>query len=371
MISTRRLRACFSSIVFGYRGLRLTFPLVSLRPWLFHVTRAVPAERQELTATSPQCGGSCDNERSRPELTSAVDEGIVVQKKAGTRMEGKGSSQTAVRTAMLRAAHYLLDAEPKILADPFARTFAGFSTDEELIKALNALAFPDYARMRTLFALRSRYAEDELGQAVQRGNSQYVILGAGLDSFAYRRPDLMRTLEVYEVDHPASQAWKRERVTELGMETPATLHYVPIDFERETFAEGLAAGGVDRNALAFFTWLGVTQYLTREAVLRTLGEIAGVAPPGSELVFQSVVPAAMLSKEEGAVVTALATRAAGGGEPWLSFFEPGELERSLGPMGFRQIFHFGPEQAFQRYLLNRTDGLRLPAYFHMIRARVG
>jgi methyltransferase (TIGR00027 family) len=181
----------------------------------------------------------------------------------------------------------------------------------------------------------------------------------------------MQTLEVYEVDHPTSQALKRERVAELGIEAPATLHYVPIDFERETLAEGLAAGGVNRHALAFFSWLGVTQYLTPEAVLRTLGEIAAVAAPGSELVFTFVVPAATLSGEEGAVVTAYATRAAGIGEPWLSFFEPGDLERCLEPMGFQQIFHFGPEQAFQRYLRNRTDGLRLPAYFRMIKARIG
>jgi len=272
---------------------------------------------------------------------------------------------------MLRAAHYLLDAEPKILADPYARSFAGFLTDDELLKALDALAFPDYARMRTLFALRNRYAEDELEQALQRGVSQYIILGAGLDSFAFRRPDLMRTLDVYEVDHPASQAWKRARVAALGIEIPAKLRYVPIDFERQTLAEGLAAGGVDRNAAAFFSWLGVTQYLTTEAVLHTLQEVAAAGPPGSELVFQFVVPATTLSREEGALVTALATRAAGVGEPWLSFFEPGDLEKHLKTIGFGQVFHFGPEQASQRYLFDRPDGLRLPAYFHMIRARVG
>jgi methyltransferase (TIGR00027 family) len=272
---------------------------------------------------------------------------------------------------MLRAAHYLLDAEPKILADPYARSFAGFLSDDELLKALDALAFPDYARMRTLFALRNRYAEDELEQALQRGVSQYIILGAGLDSFAFRRPDLMRTLDVYEVDHPASQAWKRARVAALGIEIPARLRYVPVDFERQTLAEGLAAGGVDRNAAAFFSWLGVTQYLPPEGVLHTLQEIATAAPPGSELVFQFVVPATTLSREEGALITALATRAAGVGEPWLSFFEPGDLETHLKAMGFGQVFHFGPKQASQRYLFDRPDGLKLPAYFRMIRARVG
>ena len=109
---------------------------------------------------------------------------------------------------MLRGAHYLLDGEPKILDDSLARSFAGFSSDEELLEELDALAFPDFPRMRTLFALRNRYAEDELARAIEHGTSQYIILGAGLDSFAYRRSDLVQTLDVYEVDHPASQAWE-------------------------------------------------------------------------------------------------------------------------------------------------------------------
>ena len=114
-------------------------------------------------------------------------------------MEGRDPSRTAVGAAMYRAAHYILDNEPKILADPFARPFAGFTSDEELLKTLAQRSWSpeDFSRIRTLFALRSRYAEDELVQSVQRGVSQYIMLGAGLDSFAYRRPDLMRRLEVY------------------------------------------------------------------------------------------------------------------------------------------------------------------------------
>jgi methyltransferase (TIGR00027 family) len=121
-------------------------------------------------------------------------------------MDKRGPSRTAIVTAMLRAAHHILDGEAKILDDSFARAFAGFPSDEELLKRLNALAYPDLPRMRTLFALRNRYAEDELVRTIERGTSQYIILGAGLDSFAYRRPDLLQTLDVYEVDHPASQA---------------------------------------------------------------------------------------------------------------------------------------------------------------------
>jgi methyltransferase (TIGR00027 family) len=285
-------------------------------------------------------------------------------------MEAQGPSQTAVTIAVHRAAHYLLDDEPKILADPFARDLAGFASDEELRKALDAFALRDFARMRTVFTLRSRYAEDELGMAVERGLSQYIILGAGLDSFAFRRPDLMRALHVYEVDHPASQAWKRAKVAELGIDVPPTLHYVAIDFEHATLTEGLTAGGVKRDAPVFFSWLGVTQYLRRDTVLRTLREIASATAPGSELVFQFIVTATTLSKADADLVTTLAARAGALGEPWLSFFEPGDLEAHLRQIGFEQIFHFGPEQATERYLLGRADGLRLPAHFRMIKARV-
>ena len=286
-------------------------------------------------------------------------------------MENPGPSRTAVATATHRAAHYIFDGAPKILADPFARDLAGFSTDEEIRTALDAFAFPDPSRLRTAFAVRSRYAEDELSGAIQRGISQYIILGAGLDSFAYRRPDLMRALHVYEVDHPATQSWKRARVKELGIKSPRTLRHIPIDFEHETLTSGLAAGGVNRNAKAFFSCLGVTQYLTRDVVLNTLREIASATAPGSELVVQFIVPVATLSREEGNLVTAAAARAASMGEPWLSFFAPDDLETNMTQIGFDQIEHFGSEEATEQYLLGRTDGLTLPGFFRMIKARVG
>jgi methyltransferase (TIGR00027 family) len=285
-------------------------------------------------------------------------------------MEESGPSRTAITTATLRAAHYILDAEPKILDDRFARAFAGFASDDQLLQALNEVSYPDFGRMRTLFALRNRYAEDELSKAIEQGTSQYIILGAGLDSFAYRRSDLMGALDVFEVDHPASQAWKCARVAELGIKTPTRLHYVPIDFERETLTAGLTMAGIDFTDRTFFSWLGVTQYLSAGVVLGTLREVAELATPGSEIVFQFVVPAASLPGNEGALVETLAARAAAVGEPWLSFFEPEELEAHLRQMGFAKVFHFSPQQATERYLLGRTDDLRVPAYFHMIRAGV-
>jgi methyltransferase (TIGR00027 family) len=286
-------------------------------------------------------------------------------------MESRGPSRTAVLIAMLRAAHYLFDGAPKILTDPFARDFAGFASDEEVRKALDALALRDLSRFRTAFAVRSRYTEDELSVAIQHGISQYIILGAGLDSFAYRRPDLMRVLHVYEVDHPATQSWKRARLRELGIKSPPTLRHVPIDFEQATLISGLAAGGVNRNAKAFFSCLGVTQYLPRNVVLNTLREIASATAPGTQLVVQFIVPAATLSPEEGNLVTSAAAAAASIGEPWLSFFDPEDLETNMTEIGFEQIVHFGAEEATERYLLGRSDGLRLPDYLRMIKACVG
>ena len=148
-------------------------------------------------------------------------------------MDGRGPSRTAWGTAMQRAAHYILDGEPKILADAFARDLTGFASDQELLDELHRIRAADGrigpTKMRAFFALRSRYAEDELEAATERGIPNYVILGAGLDSFAFRRPEMMRKLDVYEVAHPASQTWKCERLAELSLELPPTLHFVPVD----------------------------------------------------------------------------------------------------------------------------------------------
>jgi methyltransferase (TIGR00027 family) len=284
-------------------------------------------------------------------------------------MESGSPSRTAILTAAHRAAHFLLDPLP-ILNDPFARAFAGFASDEELLNSLDQFALPDFPSHRALFASRSRYTEDELAAAVQAGISQYVILGAGLDSFAYRCPDEMRSLRIYEIDHPSSQAWKRARVNELGIQPPPTLHCIPVNFERETLTQGLAEGGTDREAKAFFSWLGVTQYLTRDAVLSTLREIAFTTIPGSQLIATFPVPSAMLGHEDREILTSTAARAASVGEPWLSFFEPEEMEALLKQAGFSDMHCCGPEQINQKYLSGRTDGLRMPAYSRFIKAHV-
>jgi len=266
---------------------------------------------------------------------------------------------------MRRAAHYLLDAEPKILADRFARALAGFASDEEFLEAYQALPNPWH---RVWFALRSRFAEDELTEAVAHGTGQYVILGAGLDSFAYRQPDLVRSLDVYEVDHPATQAWKRERVSALGIEVPPSLHYVPIDFELSTLTEGLTAAGLDRSEPVFFSWLGVTPYLTKQAVERTLREAAAFSTARTTLVLEFIAPPDTLNDEDAAHVRSEAEAVAKLGEPWLSFFTSDDMQHALTQAGFTSVEHFGPAEAFDRYLRGRTDGARLPGHFRMAKA---
>ena len=286
-------------------------------------------------------------------------------------MEASRPSGTAESIAFMRALHLVVDDDPKIFADPLAAAFLSSEQATVLKAPPQAFQTPEMRALRAVFVVRQRYAEDELAKALARGVSQYVILGAGLDSFAYRRPDLQQTVHVYEVDHPASQGWKRQRLTELGIALPGNLAFIPIDFEVQTLAAGMAASAFNPHEPAFFSWLGVTQYLTTEAVLSTLRYVASSAAPGSEIVFQILLPPSTLSAEDQAVITVASQNAAQRGEPFQSFFEPKPLEEQLRVMGFREVVHFTPAEATALYFQGRKDGLRLPNYFELITARVG
>ena len=283
-------------------------------------------------------------------------------------METRKPSQTMIRTALWRAVHKLRDQDPKILDDPFAGLLAGFDTDQAILEAHDASDVARIPGIRTPFVVRNRYAEDELTKAVTNGISQYVILGAGLDSFAYRRPDLVQSLLVYEVDHPASQAWKQQRLTQLALATPPGLNHVPVDFETQTLSSELKRAGFRPNAPAFFSWLGTTQYLTREAVLSTIGEIAALTEPGSEVVVQFIAPPSTIPEGDAAIANLLAERSAQGGEPWLSYFTPTDMEEIFRQVGCKGLEHFGAAEATARYLQGRTDGSRVAAYFGMVKA---
>src|SRR6266481_4903215 len=198
-------------------------------------------------------------------------------------------SLTALGAARLRAAHQLLD-RASILADPLATRILG-SDDQASID--HAQAHPSGPRLRWFIAARSRLAEDALTVAVDNGASQLVVLGAGLDTLAYRML-LSERLRIFEADHPATQAWKRELLAAAAIPVPQTLTFVAVDFERETLAEALAAVGFDPARRSFFSWLGVVPYLTEQAIFSTLAWIAQL-PGGAEVVFDYVNPAASVA----------------------------------------------------------------------------
>jgi methyltransferase (TIGR00027 family) len=267
-------------------------------------------------------------------------------------MEEGRPSTTAMIAAMIRAAHLLWDDALQIFQDPLALGLSGVESPGAL-QATRRTMQDNYAGV----LVRQRYAEDELATAVKRGVGQYVILGAGLDSFAYRRPDLATLLRVFEVDHPATQQWKRARLRELSVHLPSNLTFIPLDFERHTLADGLLAGGHRPELPTFFSWLGVTHYLTEEAVFTTLRYVASLAP-GSEIVFQYFLPEALFDDENRRLLALWKTRRASVGEPVLSQFEPTTLATRLREFGCTQVWDVGPAELDARYFAGRTDGLR-------------
>jgi methyltransferase (TIGR00027 family) len=209
---------------------------------------------------------------------------------------------------------------------------------------------------RAFMAVRSRYVEDQLAKSVARGVSQYVVLGAGLDTFAYRNP--FPSLHVFEVDFPATQQWKRQMLAEAQIALPASLTFVPLDFEHHTLAEELPNAGLNLQAPAFFGWLGVVPYLTLAAFRATLSAIAQL-PAGSAVGFDYALSPQTLSPVGRVAFDALAARVAAAGEPFQLFFTPGEMEAELRGAGFHRIEQLDYEQLNQRYFNNRADGLKL------------
>jgi methyltransferase (TIGR00027 family) len=270
---------------------------------------------------------------------------------------------------MRRAAHQLLD-DPKVFDDPVALRFIG----RESASALQAdprqfEATPLAAYLRAFVAARSRYAEDELSLGVRRGVGQYVILGAGLDTFAYRNPYAEGLLRVFEVDHPTTQTWKRARLKEVGITLPGDLTFAPVDFETQTLEEGLRSAGYDPEKGTFFSWLGVTEYLTTGVVMATLRFIASV-PVGSRVVFDYMISPSMLSPSQRPRLDALSRRVASAGEPWRAFFDPEVLAKDLRAMGFVYVEDKGPEEINARYFKKRKDGLQVGSLSHLMNAQV-
>jgi methyltransferase (TIGR00027 family) len=257
---------------------------------------------------------------------------------------------------MRRAAHQLYDRPPifedslalNILSDEAAARVRGDAEEEN--------RNPGGRGLRIFLAVRSRFAEDELALAVKQGVGQYVVLGAGLDTFAYRNP--FPGLRVFEVDHLDTQAWKRQRLHHAGIAIPESMRFVPVDFEHDTLEHGLEAAGFRREESAFFSWLGVVPYLTRNAAFATLRFIAGL-PRESGVVFDYAIPRELMGETERRAFDFLAERVARAGEPFRLFFEPEKLAADLRELGFTAIEDMDGASIRRRWFGESTQENRL------------
>jgi methyltransferase (TIGR00027 family) len=275
-------------------------------------------------------------------------------------------SRTAQGAALQRAAHQLLET-PSVFDDPLALRMFGAQGVARLARNLDRYRTAGSRRMRAFLVMRSRYAEDELARAFADGVRQYVVLGAGLDTFGCRNPH--RGLRVFEVDHPSTQAWKRSRLREQSIEVPRSLTFAPVDFESQTLAGGLRAAGFRADKPAFFSWLGVVVYLSKPAVSDMLRFIAA-RPRGSQVVFDFAPPSSELSEAERRSRARAAARVAKSGEPWINYYEPKLLAGELRARGFSSASYLGAEDMNERYFSNRADGFRLQGSGRMMAAQV-
>jgi methyltransferase (TIGR00027 family) len=263
------------------------------------------------------------------------------------------ASRTATLAAVARGELRLQVEPPWVLDDPFALMLVGPVWEETNASLLSTFGIDICREAWAFHCLRSRYAEDRLTEG---GFAQYVILGAGLDSFAWRRPDLLRSLRVFEVDHPATQAWKRQRVAALALPANAELVYAPVDFEKESLRHGLDRAGFDWTKPAMFSWLGVTHYLTADAIEATLRTIAGAAP-GSEVSFDYRADDLVLDANGKAFWEAFGNIAAKSGEPLQDEWTFVDIETLIVRCGLRVADHPTRNESIQQYFSDRTDGL--------------
>lgn len=290
-------------------------------------------------------------------------------------MEPGRHSRTAEAAAASRARHMLHAPPPKVFEDPYALAltspgFRRFLGNRVLNWFLyNTVLKPLRPGVAQVLG-RSRYAEDCLDEALRLGISQYVMIGAGLDSFALRRRDLEGSLQIIELDHPDTQRVKRSRVRELGIDVPENVDFVAADLAREDFAEVLKRSRFEAGRPAFFSWLGTTEYLRNEDTLATLTAVAGCSGSGSEIVFDYALPESVLSTEEARDLRAMKEFTARRGEPMCGAFSPEELARAVAELGFDVVEDLSATEQRNRYFAQRSDGLRPPGGFHFVHLRL-
>jgi methyltransferase (TIGR00027 family) len=287
--------------------------------------RSIPMQPSRWVSNFPRAGGS-----------STV-----------SQMEAGEPSRTALGAAVHRAAHQRLE-RGSIFADPLAVRILGVEGEEFITRAS---ADPSSSKLRLFIAVRTRFAEDALAAALSRGVGQIVVLGAGLDTFAYRGT-VQEHVRIFEVDHPATQKWKRKRLAEVAIPAPPALTFAPVDFEREALGSGLERAGFDPGQCTFFSWLGVVPYLTKPAVLATLRYIANLSA-GGEVAFDYANPRSESAQASPDVDhDALAERVASVGEPFKSYFETEALLATLRGLGMSNIEDLGPAQIRARFFPN-------------------
>ena len=274
-------------------------------------------------------------------------------------------SVTALTAAAARAAHLIVDDEPRIFTDPLAGRLLGDRAEELISYHTLHGTHPVLSGARVQVSCRSRYAEEALARAVAAGVAQYVILGAGLDSFAYRG-GLAGQVRVFEVDHPASQEAKRSALAGAGIPVPGNVTFVPADLAAGSLARRLAGAGFDRSAPAVVCWLGVTMYLTADAIAETMTAIAGLAP-GSELIADYMLPEDARDEAGALFGTFVAQASAEQGEPWRSYFTPAQIEDLARRAGLGSVRSVRQRDTVPATLWRRTDSLRpaeLAVLFH-------
>jgi methyltransferase (TIGR00027 family) len=282
---------------------------------------------------------------------------------------------TAEATAAMRAAH-LLYHEPVVFNDPYALQLTSFALrrvcQNRLFRRLLSRKFISRS-LRPITAQvvsRAKYAEEKLEQAVSKGISQYVIISAGFDSFCLRRPDFSVGLQIYEMDHPATQQIKQKRLMEILDPLPKGVEFIAVDLEKRTIADALSGSSFLKDERAFFSWLGTVPYLSADAVFKVLRGLASFGVRGSEIVFDYSIPIDMWALEERQALVGILRIIEHWGEPFKTFFEPGAFADELSCVGYQILENISPAELNKKYFLDRSDGLVTHSAAYNIHAEI-
>jgi len=290
-------------------------------------------------------------------------------------MKPEQMSSTAEATAAMRAAHYLYH-QPVVFHDPYAlqltspalrrvlqNRFFGWLLSRKFISS-------SLRPITAQVVSRAKYAEEKLEQAVAKGIYQYVMISAGLDTFSLRRPDFSSGLQIYELDHPATQRIKQKRLMDISATGPAGVEFLAVDLEKQTIAEALSSSSFSKEKKAFFSWLGTVPYLSVEAVFKVLRSLAAYATRGSEIVFDYSIPPDMWAPEDRQALGRILRIIARQGEALQSFFEPDAFPDDVSHLGYHIFENISPAELNDRYFSDRSDGLMTHSAAYILHAEI-